>query len=55
MVHRALDWDGFFGTTQASEDEVNAVSRTQGSGENTYRILAGKPERKRQLGRPRGR
>jgi hypothetical protein len=35
------------------EDEIGRACSTNGATRNAYRILVGKPERKRPLGRPR--
>jgi hypothetical protein len=40
---------------QVKEDEMDRVCSTNGEKRNTYRILVGKPEEKRPLGRPRRR
>jgi hypothetical protein len=37
------------------EDEMGTLCGTYGEKSNAYRILLGKPERKRPLGRPRRR
>jgi hypothetical protein len=37
------------------EDEMGKACSTYGEKRNAYRILVGKPERKRPLGRPRRR
>jgi hypothetical protein len=41
--------------SQVKEDEVDGACSTNGEKRNVYRILAGKPEGKRSLGRPRRR
>jgi hypothetical protein len=38
---------------QVKEDELDKGSSTNGEKRNAYRILVGRPERKRPLGRPR--
>jgi hypothetical protein len=38
---------------KVKEDELGRTCSTNGDKWNIYRILVGKPERKRQLGRPR--
>jgi hypothetical protein len=38
---------------QVKEDEMDRACSTNGEKRNTYRILVGKPEEKRPLGRPR--
>jgi hypothetical protein len=40
---------------QVKEDEMGRACSTNGEKRNAYRILAGKPEGKRPLGRPRRR
>jgi hypothetical protein len=40
---------------QVKEDEMGRACSTNGEKRNAYRILVGKPERKRQMGRPRRR
>jgi hypothetical protein len=40
---------------QVKEDEMDGVCSTHGEKRNAYRILVGKPERKRPLGKPRHR
>jgi hypothetical protein len=40
---------------KVKEDEIGRACSTMGAKRNTYRILVGKPERKRPLGRPRRR
>jgi hypothetical protein len=40
-------------TKRKKEDEMNRICSTNWENRNTYRILVGKPEGKRPLGRPR--
>jgi hypothetical protein len=40
---------------QVEEDEMGGPCRTNGEKRNAYRLLVGKPEGKRPLGRPRRR
>jgi hypothetical protein len=39
----------------SKEDEIGRACSTSGEKNNSYRLLVGKPERKRPLGRPRRR
>jgi hypothetical protein len=40
---------------QVKEDEIGGACSTNGEKRNAYKVLAGKPERKKPLGRPRRR
>jgi hypothetical protein len=45
----------YLSSNRAEEDEVGGTCGTNGEKMNVYRLLVGKPEGKRQLGRPRRR
>jgi hypothetical protein len=52
-------WNGLSSTElvsyQVEEDEMDGAYSTNGEKRNTYRVLVGKPEGRRPLGRPRRR